>query len=267
MTYEGVDTDADADGDRIQQKALRSTRVELEPIGVTEHVQRYRVMYAGEVLAEGRRNPIFDACRALLARGITGRLEVWRRGKTSADMQLDIEKGAGLMIRETATVSQPSPGARLMTYDDAADADADRAQQKSLLVALNAWDRALCRDECGAWTLVGKQGSIHTWGDGKSWVLFVACRSAKGWTNTKRRLSFCTVTQDCQDEGCLRLHELPTPEQARVIRDDLGIRKRMEFSPEDLERRRASMTRAREGKTLPSAIARLPTPRPKKSPS
>jgi hypothetical protein len=33
-------------------------------------------MDAGEILAEGRRNPIFDACRALLARGITGRLEV-----------------------------------------------------------------------------------------------------------------------------------------------------------------------------------------------
>ena len=34
------------------------------------------------------------------ARGITGRLEVWRRGKTSADKQLDIEKGAGLTVAE-----------------------------------------------------------------------------------------------------------------------------------------------------------------------
>jgi hypothetical protein len=58
-------------------------------------------MYAGETLVEGRRNPIFDACRALLARGITGRLEVWRRGKTSADMQLDIEKGAALAIEQS----------------------------------------------------------------------------------------------------------------------------------------------------------------------
>jgi hypothetical protein len=57
-------------------------------------------MYASEILAEGRRNPIFDACRALLVRGITGRLEVWRRAKTSADMQLDIEKGAGLTVAE-----------------------------------------------------------------------------------------------------------------------------------------------------------------------
>ena len=77
-----------------------ATRVEIEKANLTEHGQRYRVAFTGETLVEGRRNPIFDACRALLARGITGRLEVWRRGKTSADMQLDIEKGAGLRIEE-----------------------------------------------------------------------------------------------------------------------------------------------------------------------
>jgi hypothetical protein len=82
-----------------------TTRVELEPIGLTKHGQRYRVMYAGDTLVEGRRNPVFDACRALLVLGIIGRLEVWRRGKASADMQLDIERGAGLAIRETATES------------------------------------------------------------------------------------------------------------------------------------------------------------------
>jgi hypothetical protein len=116
MPYESA-VDADADADRIRQKALRSTRVDLEPIGLTEHGQRYRVTYAGETLVKGRRNPIFDAYRALLARGITGRLEVWRRGKRSADMQLDIERGAIFAIRETATESlrvvawRPRPGA------------------------------------------------------------------------------------------------------------------------------------------------------------
>ena len=78
-----------------------ATRVEIERTNLTENGQRYRVMCAGEILAEGRRNPIFDACRALLARGITGRLEVWRRGKTNADMQLDIAKGAALAIEES----------------------------------------------------------------------------------------------------------------------------------------------------------------------
>jgi hypothetical protein len=90
--------------DRARQRR-HSTRVEPEPIGLTEQGLRYRVTYVGEVLVEGRRNPIFDACRALLAQGITGRLEVWRRGKTSADMQLDIERGASLAICETAAES------------------------------------------------------------------------------------------------------------------------------------------------------------------
>ena len=59
------------------------------------------MVYASEILAEGRRNSIFDACRALLARGITGQLEVLRRGKISADMQLDIERGARLAVWES----------------------------------------------------------------------------------------------------------------------------------------------------------------------
>jgi len=106
---------AEAGADRQLPHALRSTRVEREPIGLTEHGQRYRVTCAGGTLVEGRRNPIFDACRALLARGVTGRLEVWRRGRTSADMQLDMERGARLALCETATESlrvvpwQPRP--------------------------------------------------------------------------------------------------------------------------------------------------------------
>jgi hypothetical protein len=56
----------------------------------------------------------------------------------------------------------------------------------------------------------------------------VTCRSALRWTFTKRRLSFCAVTQDGEDAGCLRLHALPTAEKAVVIRDVLGIRKGLE---------------------------------------
>jgi len=68
---------------------------------------------------------------------------------------------------------------------------------------------------------------------------FVGCRSATHWTYTKRRLAFCRVTQDGDDEGCLHLQQLPTAEQAEVVRDVLGIRKRAELGPEELERRRA----------------------------
>jgi hypothetical protein len=40
------------------------------------------------------------------------------------------------------------------------------------------------------------------------------------------------LTQDGDDEGCLRLDHLPTPAEAEAIRDSLGIRKRRTVSPE-----------------------------------
>jgi hypothetical protein len=138
------------------------------------------------------------------------------------------------------------------TYDSAAEAEADRAQQKDLLTALNAWDRALRRDECGAWCIHGDKwlraggvkminlsGSIHTWGDGKTWAVYVRCFSGKHWAYTKKRMSFCEVTQDGDDEGSFRLHQLPTSEQAEVVRDVVGIRQRREYSEETREILRA----------------------------
>jgi hypothetical protein len=125
------------------------------------------------------------------------------------------------------------------TYNSAAEAEIDRAQQRSLLTALNASDRALRRDECGAWCISGERGSIHTWGDGGTWALYVVCRSARHWTATKARLSFCAVTQDGDDEGVLKLHRLPTADQAAVIREVLGVRKRQTISASTLERLKA----------------------------
>ena len=61
---------------------------------------------------------------------------------------------------------------------------------------------------------MGKHGTLHTWGDTKTWAV--------------------------------------TAEEAEVLRDVLGVRKRMELDPEDLERRRALMTRARDARKLPS---------------
>src|SRR5262249_60390562 len=59
------------------------------------------------------------------------------------------------------------------TYDRAEQAAADREQQQSLLTALNAWDRALRKDECNAWVIAGKNGTVHTWGDGHTWIVRV----------------------------------------------------------------------------------------------
>jgi len=62
--------------------------------------QRYRVTYLGGVLLESTRNPEFDPCRALLAQGVTGYLEVWRIGRSAPDAKLDIERGAMLTTEE-----------------------------------------------------------------------------------------------------------------------------------------------------------------------
>jgi hypothetical protein len=126
------------------------------------------------------------------------------------------------------------------TYDSAAEAEADREQQKTLHSALGVWDRALQRDDCNAWAIVGKRGSIHTsGGDRKTWVLYVNCHSPRHWTATKARLGFCKVSLDGEDEGCLRLTHLPTPDQAEAIRDALGIQKRREVSAGVIDRLRS----------------------------
>jgi hypothetical protein len=76
-------------------------RVYIEPISLTDRGHRYRVTYADNLLIENTRNPEYDACRVLLAKGITGRLEVWRAGTTFPASSIDIERGAGWTISET----------------------------------------------------------------------------------------------------------------------------------------------------------------------
>ena len=81
-------------------------RIYIEPTTIRgERGQHYRVHYQGAVLIDDAWNPEFEACRALLARGITGRLEVWRPGGTFPGSILDIAKAARLTVEESATVS------------------------------------------------------------------------------------------------------------------------------------------------------------------
>jgi len=69
------------------------------------------------------------------------------------------------------------------------------------------------------------------------------------WAADKNRLSFCTVTQNGDDEGCLRLVGLPTSDHGDAIRMALGIRKRTEKSEETIlaERARLVLVRERSG--------------------
>src|SRR5947209_5380951 len=53
---------------------MQTRDIELEPTTVGERGQRFRVHYAGGVLIESTPDPERDACRALIALGITGTL-------------------------------------------------------------------------------------------------------------------------------------------------------------------------------------------------
>jgi hypothetical protein len=145
-----------------------------------------------------------------------------------------------------------------LSYKSRVEADADRAAQIMLLNALSAWERALRRDECGAWRVNGQRGHIYTWGDGKSWLLYIQADSPRHWSSIKKQLSFCRVTQDGDDEGCLRLFGLPTPEQAKAIRKVLAIRKRVEKSAETIEAERARLTFLRSAAGEPAAKGGFP---------
>ena len=66
-----------------------------------ERGQYYRVHYQGVPLIDETWNPELEACRALLARGIGGRLEVWRFCKDHPEMLIpDIAKAAECTIEE-----------------------------------------------------------------------------------------------------------------------------------------------------------------------
>ena len=80
---------------------MTDIRITIEPTGVRgERGCRYRVLYGGEIVIWDTWNPEYDAARALVAMGVTGKVEVWRDGKVASTM--DIEGAAKLTISENA---------------------------------------------------------------------------------------------------------------------------------------------------------------------
>jgi hypothetical protein len=64
---------------------------------------RYRVTYLGKTLIESARDPEFEVCRAMLAKGVTGTLVTYSPGSSVPRMRVDIAKGAQLMTIDNAT--------------------------------------------------------------------------------------------------------------------------------------------------------------------
>src|SRR5262249_42065960 len=100
----------------------------------------------------------------------------------------------------------------------------DREKLVNLTTALKASVTTLTRDDCGDWQLKGQRGHIYV--DGNGYLLVIYAGTARMWGSIKERLSFCRVTQDGDDEGCLHLDHLPNKEEAAKVRACLKLRKR-----------------------------------------
>jgi hypothetical protein len=97
--------------DDPKRAASAEHRVEIERTRYTSTGARYRVTYLGETLIESTRDPAFEACRALLARGIVGKLVTYSPGSSVPRLRVDIEKGSKLM-----TIDNANDGPRFGRY-------------------------------------------------------------------------------------------------------------------------------------------------------
>ena len=112
------------------------------------------------------------------------------------------------------------------------DRSKDRPAMLTLVDTLATRPQLLRRDECGDWNLFGKAGHVYAIPEANAYYFMVRCRSSKTWNHLKRRLSFCTLTQDGDDEGVFRLSGLPNETQAGLLRTALGLPLRRRLSPE-----------------------------------
>jgi hypothetical protein len=157
--------------------------------------------------------------------------------------------GPPLTVRSAAMDFAPVWSPRLLRTESAGRRReaklTDKQHLEAMLTALDASLRAL--ERIGDWQIVGNNGHIMT--DGRGFVFYVSTsESPRRWTGIKKRIGFCRLTQDGDDEGCLYLERSPKADEAVLIREAIGIRKRRHLTPEALvalERARAAI------KTLP----------------
>jgi hypothetical protein len=61
----------------------------------------YDLALDGEVIVTGSRTPEFDACRILVARGLTGKLVIFDANTRKPRLTVDIKAGAKLTVKES----------------------------------------------------------------------------------------------------------------------------------------------------------------------
>jgi hypothetical protein len=79
-----------------------ASRIFIAELGRPGRYQARQDSPQGPVLVASTRQPLLDGCRALLAKGITGPVEMWDAVRPYPRMRADIEKAAKLTIEETA---------------------------------------------------------------------------------------------------------------------------------------------------------------------
>lgn len=107
----------------------------------------------------------------------------------------------------------------------------DKRYLKNLTEALNISEDRIHLDECGDWNIFGRRGKIST--ETEYWYLYTRCNSPRKWNNIKKKLSFMEAHQDGDDEGVLRCRRPPTPKEAVLVREVLGVRQRVKLTEED----------------------------------
>ena len=110
--------------------------------------------------------------------------------------------------------------------------------------------RKLGADEAGNPRIEGKHGRIYVQprtcdpGRAPKFQIYFSTGHATGWRFAREALgAFARLTNDAYDEGLLLIERLPSAEEGEVIRDKLGIFKRVVYSEEVLAARRAQIAR------------------------
>jgi hypothetical protein len=87
------------------QASSGNHRIDIVFVRCGQGGTHYRVTYRGETLIESTKEPVLNACRALVAMGLRGRLEMWGGESYPRMVVHDIEQGAKLMVVEGAKTS------------------------------------------------------------------------------------------------------------------------------------------------------------------
>ncbi|WP_242218933.1 hypothetical protein [Shinella zoogloeoides] len=92
--------------------AISTTKIVIKPVHLDKRGQNYSVSLEAKTLITKTRNPTADACRRLVALGLSGRLEVWDDERPFPRMVIpDISRAAKLTVAEGA-----AHGPRIVPY-------------------------------------------------------------------------------------------------------------------------------------------------------